>query len=49
VLATAVGRDFKARVSVVIYVIAWAAFGLYVPVAVMGLVPDRRIEKTLAQ
>jgi uncharacterized membrane protein len=55
VLATAVGRDFKGKVSVVIYVVAiplaimnsWIAFGLYVLVAVMWLIPDRRIEKTL--
>jgi uncharacterized membrane protein len=57
VLATAVGRDFKGKVSVVIYAAAivvalvnsWIAFGLYVLVAVMWLIPDRRIEKTLRQ
>jgi uncharacterized membrane protein len=57
VLATAVGRDFKARVSVVIYLAAialafvssWLACALYVLVAVIWLVPDRRIEKTLAR
>jgi uncharacterized membrane protein len=57
VLATAVGRDFKGKVSVVIYLVAiplafvnaWLACGLYVLVAVMWLVPDRRIEKTLAR
>ena len=57
VLATAVGRDFKGKVSVVIYAAAiplafvnsWFACGLYVLVAVMWLIPDRRIEKTLAQ
>ncbi len=56
-LATALGRDFKAKISVVLYVIAvalaflnsWLAFGLYVFVAVMWLIPDRRIEKTLTQ
>ena len=55
VLATAVGRDFKGKVSVVIYLIAislafvnsWLACGLYVLVAVMWLIPDRRIEKLL--
>ena len=55
VLATAVGRDFKGKVSVVIYlaaiplafVNAWLACGLYVLVAVLWLIPDRRIEKTL--
>ena len=54
-LATAVGRDFKGKVSLVIYAVAillapvnsWIAFGLYVLVAVIWLIPDRRIEKTL--
>ncbi|MGQ0551450.1 MAG: TMEM175 family protein [Armatimonadota bacterium] len=57
VLATALGRDFKGKVSVVIYLVAiplafvssWLAVALYVLVAVMWLVPDRRIEKTLAR
>ena len=55
VLATAVGRDFKGKVSVAIclvaiplaFVDAWLAGGLYVVVAILWLVPDRRIEKTL--
>ena len=54
-LATAVGRDFKGKISVVFYTVAillsfvnsWFACALYVVVAVMWLVPDRRIEKTL--
>ncbi len=53
-LARAVGRDVKGKASVVIYlagvplafVNSWIAFGLYVCVAIMWLVPDRRIEKT---
>ncbi len=57
VLAEAVGRDFKGKVSVVIYAAAiplafvrsWIAFGLYVLVAIMWLVPDRRIEKMLGE
>ena len=57
VLATALGRDFKGKVSLVIYLVAiplafvnsWVAGVLYVLVAVMWLIPDRRIEKTLAQ
>lgn len=57
VLATAVGRDLKGKVSVVIYLVAiplafvnsWLACGLYVLVAVTWLIPDRRIEKTLGQ
>jgi uncharacterized membrane protein len=55
ILASAVGRDFKGKISVVIYaaaiplsfVYSWSACALYVLVAVMWLIPDRRIEKTL--
>jgi uncharacterized membrane protein len=55
-LAIAVGRDFKGKVSLVIYAVAiplafvqsWLACALYVLVAIMWLIPDRRIEKTLA-
>ena len=55
-LATAVGADFKGKISVGIYAVAipiafvlpWLAFAIYVLVAVMWLVPDRRIERTLA-
>lgn len=54
-LATAVGRDFKGKISVVIYAVAiplafvkpWLACALYVMVTVMWLIPDRRIEKML--
>jgi uncharacterized membrane protein len=54
-LATALGRDFKGKVSIVIYLLAiplafvrsWLACLLYVFVVVMWLIPDRRIEKTL--
>ena len=57
VLATALGRDFKGKVSLVIYLVAiplalvkaWLACALYVLVVVMWLAPDRRIEKTIAQ
>jgi len=57
VLATALGRDFKGKVSIAIYLVAIPfafqnsrlAATLYVLVAVMWLVPDRRIEKTLAR
>jgi uncharacterized membrane protein len=55
-IARAIGRDFKGWVSVGLYVVALAvsllwppvALGLYVFVAVMWLVPDRRIERTLS-
>jgi uncharacterized membrane protein len=54
-LAIALGRDGKGKLSVVIYAIAiplaflqpWLAGALYVLVAVIWLIPDRRIEKTL--
>jgi uncharacterized membrane protein len=57
VLAAAVGRDFKGKISVVIclvaipfaFVYSWFACGLYVLVAIIWLVPDRRIEKNLVQ
>ncbi|MGI9023162.1 MAG: TMEM175 family protein [Acidimicrobiales bacterium] len=51
-LAAALGRDLKGKFSPVLYVAAiplafvnrWIAFGLYVAVALMWLVPDRRLE-----
>ena len=54
-LALALGRDFKGRVSIVLYVIAiilafvnpLLAYGIYIFVALIWLIPDRRIEKTL--
>jgi len=57
VLGTAVGRDFKGKVSIVIYLSAipiafvdsWFACALYILVAVIWLIPDRRIEKTLTK
>jgi uncharacterized membrane protein len=57
VLATALGRDLKGKVSPLIYLVAiplsfvsaWLSYVLYVLVAVMWLVPDRRIEKSLVQ
>jgi len=55
VIGIALGRDFKGKISVVIYAAAiplafvrsWMACALYVLVTVMWLVPDRRIEKTI--
>ena len=54
-LGAAVGKDFKGKISVVIYAVAiplafaspWLAFGLYVFVAAMWFVPDRRIERVV--
>ena len=55
VLATAVGRDSKGKISALIYAVAiplafldsWVALALYILVAIMWLIPDLRIEKTL--
>ena len=54
-LQRAVGRDLKGRLSAVGYAVAipaaffneWVAGGLYALVALMWLVPDRRIERAL--
>jgi uncharacterized membrane protein len=52
-LARAVGRDIKGKLSVALYVVSvplafaapWAAAALYLVVAAIWLVPDRRIER----
>jgi uncharacterized membrane protein len=54
-LAEAIGSDVKGKASVVMYAAAiplafvhpWIAIGLYIAVALMWLVPDRRIERHL--
>ena len=51
-LAAAVGNDFKGKLSLILYLAAivlafvrpWMAITLYVAVALLWLVPDRRIE-----
>jgi uncharacterized membrane protein len=56
-LARAVGRDRKGKISPLIYAAAipaafwsqWLAGALYVAVAVMWLVPDQRIERVIAE
>ncbi|TMG76725.1 MAG: DUF1211 domain-containing protein [Betaproteobacteria bacterium] len=56
-LAKALGKDFKGKISLVIYIAAlplafvhpWIACGLYVLVAAIWLCPDRRFEKLLAE
>ena len=56
-VATALGRDFKGKVSVLFYVVAiplafvnrWAAGALYVLVAMIWFIPDSRIERRLAK
>jgi len=57
VLKQAVGSDWKGKLSPVLYLIAvltafwsaWIAQALYVGVALLWLIPDRRIEHTLRQ
>jgi uncharacterized membrane protein len=54
-LATALGEDVKGQTSLVLYASAiplaflsrWLSLALYVVVAVMWLIPDRRIERLL--
>ena len=54
-LRRAIGRDWKGRVSPVIYTAAvllawwqrWLALALYALVALIWLIPDRRIERTV--
>ncbi|AMJ66059.1 TMEM175 family protein [Hymenobacter sp. PAMC 26628] len=55
-LARAVGHDWKGKLSPVLYlvgiassfVLPWLSGAIYVAVALMWLVPDRRIERALA-
>jgi uncharacterized membrane protein len=57
VLRKAVGRDWKGKVSMLLYVAgmassvfsSWAAQAIYAFVAVLWLIPDRRIEHALRQ
>ena len=54
-LAKAIGRDAKGTLSLLLYAIAiplafvnrWVSFAMYVTVALIWLVPDRRIESRL--
>ena len=56
-LAAALGRDLKGKVSVALYALAialaflnqWLSDGLYVLVALLWLVPDRRIESRIGE
>ncbi len=57
VLAHALGRDLKGKLSPLLYlaaiglafVVPWLSIAIYVLVAVVWLVPDRRIEKVLPE
>lgn len=54
-LATAVGKRFKGKLSLVMYLIAipfsflnhYVSGAIYVLVALIWLIPDRRIERTI--
>jgi uncharacterized membrane protein len=56
-LAAVIGRDFKGKLSPVLYAFAvaaaffrpWISCALYVLVALLWLIPDRRIERLLAE
>jgi hypothetical protein len=56
-LAEAIGDDRKGKISIVLYLVgialslftAWLGFLVYAGVAVMWLIPDRRIEKKVTE
>ena len=56
-LAEAIGDDRKGKMSIVLYLVgvavswfaAWLGFLVYVGVAIMWLIPDRRIEKKVSE
>jgi uncharacterized membrane protein len=56
-LARAVGSDFKGRASIALYAVGiagafvntWVSDACYVAVAIMWLIPDRRIEKRITE
>jgi uncharacterized membrane protein len=56
-IARAIGSDRKGRLSLALYASAvplafanrWVAFGIYVMVALIWLVPDKRIERVLTE
>ena len=56
ILKKAIGRDWKGKLSLVLYIVAivaalrssWIAQAIFVIAALIWLIPDRRIEKRLA-
>ena len=56
-ISRALGSDLKGKISTAIYIVAiplsfvnsWIAFALYNTVAIMWMIPDKRIEKTLSE
>jgi uncharacterized membrane protein len=57
VLAAAVGNDFKGKISSILYVLAivlafinaWISLGIYTLVAMIWVIPDKRIEKVISE
>jgi uncharacterized membrane protein len=57
ILAQAIGDDRKGKISIVMYLVgvalswfaAWLGFVAYIAVAVMWLIPDRRIEQKVVE
>jgi uncharacterized membrane protein len=57
ILATAVGKDWKGKISLVLYIIAiplafvnqWIADAFYIAVAAIWLIPDKRIESKISE
>jgi uncharacterized membrane protein len=56
-IGKALGRDFKGKISVAIYILAilaavagysWLSFAAYILVALIWLIPDKRIEREVA-
>jgi uncharacterized membrane protein len=51
------GQDFKGKLSIAVYAVSvplafvsrWIALALYVLIAVLWLVPDRRLERAVMQ
>lgn len=56
-LALAVKKDVKGKLSVLLYLIAiglvfvnhWISLAIYIAIALMWLIPDKRIEKTITE
>jgi len=56
-LAAALGSDFKGKISIVIYLVAipmafvrpWISCLFYILIAIIWLIPDRRIERKIAE
>lgn len=56
-LAAAIGSDWKGKLSPVLYLVAiplafvspWISSSIYTAVALIGLIPDRRIERILSE